>query len=100
MGNIKPPSHNAMTAFAMALLLGTVGCGAISDVVNLNYGTQDSAVDARRSSPFLGISSASGVRSSGSFELNGGLGNQASSALKTSGQFTLHGGIQGLAVSQ
>lgn len=97
---IKPLHNGVGVVIVIFVLLGTTGCGAISDVVNLNYGPQDGAVDTQTSSPFLGLSSASGVRSSGAFELNGGVGNQASSAVKTSGQFTLHGGIQGLAVSQ
>lgn len=79
----------------MASLLATVGCGKISDVVNINYDPPNSTANNTRSSPFLGLSPAGGIRSSGSFELNGGVGNYLSSAKKTSAGFTLHGGIHG-----
>jgi hypothetical protein len=83
----------------LSLLVLSVACGKLSDVVNLNYGPQGTT-DARTSTPFFGLSSGAGIRTSGSFELNGGLGSQFSSALKTSGGFTLHGGIQGQVVAQ
>ncbi len=92
-------SKSIFNIFIFFLLVGTAGCGKISDVVSLNYGPQGTA-DTKKSSPFFGLSSAAGIRSSGSFELNGGLGNQVSSALKSSGGFTLYGGIQGQVVSQ
>ena len=72
------------------------GCGKLSNVVDIgfNQNPQDSETP-RASTPFVGMLSAGGTKTSGSFSFEGSIGNQMPTAKQSTDGFTFYGGISG-----
>lgn len=86
------------TAAVAALALAS--CGKLSQTVDFDFEKPKAPIIHPPSSPFVGLQSAAGTRTSGSFQLEAGIGNTMPQAVQSTGGFKFYGGIQGQVFSK